>query len=359
MQLFIIHIAHKIESITDLNKIDKSLLNDNEKKAFSFLEFWFLNNDFTFQSSGSTGSPKQFTFTKEELIWSATQTNTYLKLTEKPQHFFICLDINLVAGAMLLARAILLNAAITIVNPSSIPFEFLEQNHPYTFASLVPMQLQSILNTANGEKILNQFENILLGGAPASNSLIKQCANLKVHIWATYGMTETLSHIALRNLKTEDAFKLLPNNEIELSQENTLKIRNFITKNQWLQTNDLVEIANEGFYILGRIDFVINTGGFKVNSLKVEEEIAEYFKSKNIIPFPYFIGSLPHEILGEKLVLFIEESNKMDINFENLKSYLNGALKHYEIPKKIQIVPKFYYTNSLKIDRIKTINYLK
>ncbi|MFZ4796024.1 MAG: AMP-binding protein [Bacteroidia bacterium] len=359
MHLFIEHIAHKIESIADLNKIDKSLLNDNEKKAFSFLENWFLNNEFTFQSSGSTGVPKQFTFTKEELIWSATQTNNYLKLTEKTQHFFICLDINLVAGAMLLARAILLDAAITIIIPSSDPFEDLPDNHPYTFASLVPMQLQSILNIANGEKVLNQFENILLGGAPASNSLIKQCANLKVNIWATYGMTETLSHIALRNLKTDDAFKLLPNNEIALSEENTLKIKNLINKNQWLQTNDLAEITSDGFHILGRIDFVINTGGFKVNALKVENEIAEYLTFKHTPEFPYFVGSLPDEILGEKVVVFIEKVNSQMIDFLLLKTYLKDNLKPYEIPKQIVLLNEFYYTPSQKIDRLKSIKNQK
>jgi O-succinylbenzoic acid--CoA ligase len=177
---------------------------------------------------------------------------------------------------------------------------------------------------------------------------------LKVNIWATYGMTETLSHIALRNLKTEETFKLLPNNEIELSKENTLKIRNFITRNQWLQTNDLAEITPIGFAILGRVDFVINTGGFKVNALSIEEEIAEYFKSKNIVLIPYFIGSLPNEILGEKVVLFIEESNKMDINFEDLKLYLKGFLKHYELPKQMVYVNEFFYTKSQKIDRNKT-----
>ena len=161
MQLFIKHIAHQIESLNDLKKIDKSLLNINEIKAISFLENWFHNKDFVFQSSGSTGVPKQFIFTKEELIWSATQTNNYLSLNKKPPHFFICLDIHLVAGAMLLARAILLNAKVTIINPSSNPFETLSENHPYTFASLVPMQLQSILKTANGIEILNQFKNIL------------------------------------------------------------------------------------------------------------------------------------------------------------------------------------------------------
>lgn len=354
MRLFINHIAHKIESIADLENFDKRLLNDNEKKAFSFFENWFQNNDFTFQSSGSTGVPKQFTFTKQELIWSATQTINYLKLTEKLQHFFICLDTSLVAGAMLLVRAFLLDSSITIANPSSNPFEYLEENHSYTFASLVPMQLQKILQNGQQKKVLNQFENILLGGAPASNSLIKQCTDLKVNIWATYGMTETLSHIALRNLKTESYFKLLPNNEIALSQENTLRIRNLITKNQWLQTNDLAEITKDGFSILGRVDFVINSGGLKVNALKVEEEIANYFTIKSLAPFPYFVGSLPDEYLGEKAVLFIEKQIKEVIDFDDLKSHLSQNLSPFEIPKHIQMVNQFYYTESQKIDRFKS-----
>lgn len=359
MQLFIDHNAYKIESIADLENFDKSLLNDNEKKAFSFLGIWFRNNSFTFQSSGSTGSPKQFTFTKEELIWSATQTNTYLKLTEKPQYFFICLDINLVAGAMLLARAILLDASITIVNPTSNPFEFLSENHSYTFASLVPMQLQKILQNVQQKKVINQFENILLGGAPASNSLVLQCANLKVNIWATYGMTETLSHIALRNLKTEETFKLLPNNEIELSEEKTLKIRNTITKNQWLQTNDLAEITPNGFTILGRVDFVINSGGFKVNPLKVEDEIAAYFEYNKLVLIPYFIGSMPDEILGEKVVMFIEKLHENRLDFIELKTYLATFLKAYELPKQVVLLNEIYYTKSQKIDRIKSSQLVK
>ncbi len=354
MRLFINHIAYKIESLTDLNLIDKSLLNDNEKKAFSFIEKWFTNQDFNFQSSGSTGVPKQFVFTKEEITWSATQTINYLNLNQEKQHFYICLDISLVAGAMLLARAILLKADITIVNPTGNPFATLTQNHPYTFCSLVPMQLQQIVSNDYEKKILNLFKNILLGGAPASNSLISQCADLKPNIWATYGMTETLSHIALHNLKTESYFKLLPNNEIALSQENTLKIRNKITKNQWLQTNDFVEIIDDEFAVLGRIDFVINSGGLKVNALKVEDEISNYFTEQNILPFPYFIGSLPDEFLGEKVVLFIEKQNKDSVNFDDLKSYLLKNLKHYEIPKQFQIVDEFYYTPSQKIDRNKS-----
>lgn len=354
MQLFINHIAHKIESLKDLNLIDKSLLNDNEKKAFSFIENWFTDKNFNFQSSGSTGVPKQFLFSKLEIIWSATQTINYLNLNQEKQHFFICLDTSLVAGAMLLARAILLEADITIVNPSGNPLASLPQDHPYTFCSLVPMQLQQIVSNDYEKKVLNQFKNILLGGAPSSNSLILKCADLEPNIWATYGMTETLSHIALRNLKTESYFKLLPNNEIELSQENTLKIKNRITKNQWLLTNDLVEITADGFSVLGRTDFVINSGGLKVNALKVEDEISNYFTAKNISNFPYFIGSIPDLILGEKVVLIIEEKHSDLINYNDLKVYLSYNLKAFEIPKQIITVKEFYYTTSQKIDRNKS-----
>ena len=215
--------------------------------------------------------------------------------------------------------------------------------------------MQSILSTQNGEKILNQFDNILLGGAPASISLIKQCANLKVNIWATYGMTETLSHIALRNLKTQNSFQLLPNNEIALSKENTLKIKNIITKNQWLQTNDLAAINSNGFSVLGRIDFIINSGGFKVNALEIENEIAAYLTLKKIPEFPYFVGSLPDKILGEKAVIYLEKAHSKMFEFSLLKSYLKDHLKPYEIPKQIVFVNEFYYTQSQKIDRLKTI----
>lgn len=351
MRLFVNQIPYQIESLDDLNLIDKSALNDNQIKAIHFFEKWFQDQDFIFQSSGSTGVPKQFVFNKKELIWSATQTINYLELNKKPQHFYVCLDTNLVAGAMLLARAILLKADITIVNPSSNPLENVPSNHEFTFISLVPMQLQFIVNHSDSKKILNRFENVLLGGAPATNALKQQCSDLEAAIWETYGMTETLSHIALRNIKSTAGFVLLPNNEIAICKTNTLKIKNLATKHKWLITNDLVEINQNHFYILGRIDFVINSGGKKINPIKVESEIENYFTYKNIKPFPFFIGSLPDTYLGQKVVLFIEQKNEEKITYQELKTYLQKFLQPFEIPKEIHSLPQFYYTKSQKIDR--------
>lgn len=356
MRLFTNNIIHKVDTLNDFNNIDKTLLNENEVKAFTFIEKWFKNEVFVFQSSGSTGAPKQFIFNKDELIWSATQTIDYLGLKKKPQHFFICLDINLVGGAMLLARAILLNADITIVNPSSNPLDKLPINHPYTFVSLVPMQLQHAINQSYSKSVLNGFKNVLLGGAPTSQALKQQCTDFKINIWETYGMTETLSHIALRNIKSTSGFVLLPNNEIDLSEFQTLKVKNKITQKKWLVTNDLAEITTNGFNILGRADFVINTGGKKVNPIKVESQIENYLRHQHIESFPFFIGSLPDIYLGQKVVMFVENKNQNKVNYLHLKNYLQGYLNTFEIPKEIYSLTTFYYTPSQKIDRNKTIS---
>lgn len=354
MRLFIQGAPFTIESEKDLEMLDVSLLNSNEMKAYTFLKSWFKNDIFTFNSSGTTGVPKPFQFTKEEIQWSANQTINYLKLEKTPQHFYICLDINVVAGAMLLARSIVLQADVSIVVPCANPFESVLKGHPYTFTSLVPLQLQQTLQTDQGKEVLNLFAHILVGGAPIAETLAQKASQLEAQVWATYGMTETLSHIALRNLRNEQEFKLLPGNQITYTENQTIQIKNQLTQNQWLKTNDLVEISETGFVVLGRLDFVVNTGGYKVNVLKVEECIETFLVSKQLQTNNFFVGSIPDDALGEKLVLFLGEKKFEKFTIEELKQYLSTRLKKYEIPKQIITVSTFYYTTSQKVDRVKT-----
>jgi o-succinylbenzoate---CoA ligase len=354
MRLFIQGVPFSIQSENDLEMLDVSVFNSNEKKAYLFLKSWFKNDIFTFNSSGSTGEPKPFQFTKEEIQWSANQTINYLKLDKTHQHFYICLDVNMVAGAMLLARSIVLHADVSIVVPSANPFEGVLKDHPYTFTSLVPLQFQQTLETNQGSEVLNQFEHILIGGAPIAEIVARKASQLEAQVWATYGMTETLSHIALRNLKSEQEFKLLSGNQIAYTENYTIQIKNPLTQNQWLKTNDLVEISETGFVVLGRLDFVVNTGGYKVNVLKVEECIEVFFVSKQMETNKFFVGSIPDDALGERLVLFLEEKMVEKPQLEELKGYLGTRLKKHEIPKQIITVSTFYYTISQKLDRAKT-----
>lgn len=359
MRLFINHIPVVIESLNDLKAIDTTRLNNNQLKAFFFIEKWYKDEPYTFHSSGSTGIPKAFTFTKADVIWSATQTIEYLNLADAKHHFFICLDIGLVAGAMLLARAILLDADITIVNPSSNPFQAIDKDHSYTITSLVPMQIQLILAEANGTSVLNRFKHILLGGAPIHAQLNVAIKQLNCEVWHTYGMTETLSHIALRNIKRETEFHLLPDNFIAIDERHCLKIKNIITKNQWLQTNDIVTINQQTFVVVGRYDFIINSGGFKVNALKVEEEILIYFNQQQIQNVLFFVSSVPDDLLGQKVVLVVKQGTFTKAMFESLQAALKQVLHPYEVPKEIREVPRFFYTLSQKLDRNKVMLQIK
>lgn len=353
MRLFIDHIPFVIESLDDLKSIDTSRLNNNQLKAFFFLEKWYREEPFTFHSSGSTGIPKAFTFSKADVTWSATQTIEYLNLTNHKHHFFICLDIGLVAGAMLLARAILLHADVTIITPGSNPFTAIAENHTYTITSLVPMQMQVILAEVNGAAILNKFKHILLGGAPIHAQLNETMKQLDCEVWHTYGMTETLSHIALRNIKREEEFHLLPNNFIATDERHCLKVRNTITGNSWLQTNDIVNINGQTFVVIGRYDFIINSGAFKVNALKVEEEILIYLNRQQIQNPLFFVSSVPDDLLGQKVVLVTKQGTFTKPVFENLQAALKQILHPYEVPKEMIEVPQFFYTLSQKLDRNK------
>lgn len=357
MRLFLNHIPFVVESLNDLKTIDTTRLNNNQLKAFFFIEKWYKEEPFTFHSSGSTGIPKAFTFTKAEVSWSATQTIEYLNLADEKQHFFICLDIGLVAGAMLLARAVLLNADITVINPISNPFLEIDINHPYTISSLVPMQMQVILAEANGINKLNKFKHILLGGAPIHAGLNTAIQQLHCEVWHTYGMTETLSHIGLRNIRCETAFRLLPNNFIATDERHCLKVKNIITRNNWLQTNDIVDIDinRQTFLVIGRYDFIINSGAFKVNALKVEEEILIYFNQQQIQNELFFVSSVPDDLLGQKVVLVVKQGAFTKAMFESLQAALKKVLHPYEVPKEMIEVPRFFYTLSQKLDRNKVM----
>jgi O-succinylbenzoic acid--CoA ligase len=358
MEIVCSHGDYLINTIADLKSIPLELLNENEVKAIKFIEKWLKDESFVFKSSGSTGKPKIFEFKKSDLIWSAKQTIAYFNLEKSPQHFFICLDCDFVAGAMLLARALVLNAKVSIVNPSSNPFELLNSKHSYTFTSLVPLQVQTILIDKKGVQILNQFKHVLIGGAKVQSNLWEQLKALKCEVCLTYGMTETLSHVALWNIKTDHYFKLLPNNQITTNRKLCLKIKNIITQNKWLQTNDLVEIKTDGFLIKGRIDFVINSGAFKINALNVEDEIFHYLSLKKIESMPFFVGGINDELLGEKAILCLEKKFQHLISFEDLKLFLKKRLKRYEIPKEIVFVNNIFFTKSQKVDRIKTLKKL-
>ncbi|MGB0166649.1 MAG: AMP-binding protein [Luteibaculum sp.] len=293
---------------------------------------WQLEHTISFTTSGSTGNAKHISFPKSAVQQSAEITAKAFELG--PGSLCLCpLHPQYVAGKMMLLRAWHLDLDLWVCNPSN--FTEALKNKSFHFVPLVPAQLESLLNL---EEIIWP-EKILLGGAPLSPSLRRSLGELRAptSIYEGYGMTESLTHLALRQIHPyfEDYFQPLEPFSIEKSPENTLRFKAPHLGDSWINTTDLVAFNDAGgFKILGRADFIINSGGHKINPLEVEALLAELINNR------YFIYGLPDEMLGEKAVLFIEGEEKQ-IDFEMLKSFLSQKTHPYNVPKAICYLPKF------------------
>ena len=290
--------------------------------------------DFSFQTSGSTGVPKIINLSKDQLIQSAETTLSHFSI--KPgARFLLCIHPQFIGGAMQVVRAYVNQGQLDVLAPERI----LDIDHTkYDLVSMVPLQLNKLYKDLKSH--LNDFNHLLIGGATMDPKLEQKIASdtsIITKIYATYGMTETASHIAVRRLGSH-FFKRIGQLMISINDSSCLKIRGLITKNQWLQTQDIVELIDENtFKWLGRQDFMINSGGFKVHPEKIEHHL------KKQTDQPLMITSLPDEVLGQKVVLLLEGALMPTFDYTTLHPY--------EKPKKRLNLKKFIYTKNGKIDR--------
>lgn len=310
----------------------------------AFVDDWnSISDQITVQTSGSTGKPKSITLLKELMIASANATGTFLGL--KPgDTALLCLSPDTIGGKMMLVRSIVLDLQLIVVDVDSSPLKLISKS--IDFAAMVPMQVQKCI-TENPEK-LALLEQLIIGGAPVSEALITQLEGVEANIYHTFGMTETISHIALRKLNhpLEAHFNLLPNIKIQVNEESCLLINAPQLGVLNLQTNDLVElIGSTKFRWLGRKDFVINSGGIKLHPEEIESKLSKS------IQVPFFVSGLQDERLGEKLVLHVEQDSPISIT----KSEFSTILGKHQIPKEIYYYSTFQFTKSGKIDRLATI----
>lgn len=332
--------------------IEMSFLSEFEKKVSEFI-LDFLNDEKTVfvQTSGSTGKPKIYEVDKQKMLNSAKMTCDFLNLNEE-NSALLCLPIEYISGKMMVVRAIKRKLNLKIIEPSSKPLENLEEN--IDFCAMTPLQVENSL-----EKI-HFIKKLIIGGGSVSEtlktkifqSLESQISNPESQIFETYGMTETLSHIALKEIypNPKDYFQILDGISISKDDRGCLKISAPMLNDEELITNDLVEIKNEReFRFLGRIDHVINSGGAKI----FPEELEDLMK-KSISNELVFLG-IPDEKLGQKLVLVIEghEEENLKFNIQNLKFE-----KSFHHPKEIIFVEKIPRTPNGKIDRLKLLENL-
>ncbi|KYG72936.1 AMP-binding protein [Roseivirga echinicomitans] len=342
------------------NSFSKLLLSQESShdqsyiSAAKFINEWRSGKEsFAQNTSGSTGKPKTIYISRSQMIASAKRTAKALNL-DKNISALLCINPEFIGGKMMLVRAMEFEWDLTLVPPSSNPEEHLEDDAKFSFAALVPLQLERMLATEKGRKQLNSIETIIVGGAPISRQLDEDIQSLSAQVFSTYGMTETVSHIALRAMNganKSDFFTVLDGISVEIDERDCLRIRADVTLNEWIQTNDVMELKGSEFKWLGRADFVINSGGIKIHLDQLENQLEQLLDTEVILL------KKSHQQLGETYVAAIV--NKHNRTIEELKSAIDSSLEKYHKPNALFLIDILPRTASGKIDRLALSEQLK
>jgi len=311
-----------------------------------FLQQWLDEKDSVLvKTSGSTGAPKEIQLSKQQMINSAKATGVFFKLPEKTTAL-LCLPSNFIAGKMMLVRAMVLGWDLHIVAPEKDAIT--QYDNDYDFVAMVPYQVHHSL------KSLDKIKKLIIGGGAISEKLNQELQDVNTEVFATYGMTETITHIAVRRInglaKTNE-YTALPNVKFSLNEKDCLVINAPEVSNEEVITNDMVQLNSPTtFEYLGRIDNVINSGGVKLFPEQIEAKLSPHINCS------FIIASENDEVLGERVILILEnESNDISSTISETFQYLNL----YERPKKIYTFSKFPFTETGKIKRSEVIQILK
>ncbi len=350
-----------------LNRLSSSRIRDHydptqgnftpyERQTLAFCQRWLRGDEtFLLHTSGSTGTPKPITLHRQQMEASACLTGAAIGL-QHGDNALVCLNTAYIAGIMMLVRGMVLGLNLTVIPPTRRPLATFGQRAGsqarFQFTALVPLQVQTALQHAGDHEHLNGMKAILIGGAPMSDQLISDLQSLDAICYHTYGMTETVSHVALRQIngeKASDRFVPLSGVELALDGRGCLTITGPMTLGETVVTNDRVELAADGSFVwLGRVDNVINSGGVKVQAEQVERAVQKAFGGKRV-----FVVGLPDEQLGEAVTAFVEWI-PMGFDFEPYEQAVTG-LGAYDRPKKYIYLEKFVETPTGKVDKIATV----
>lgn len=317
------------------------------EKLEAFRKEWVSDTDYVIaHTSGSTGKPKEIHLAKEKMKSSAWRTIRFFGLNLS-SYLYSCVSSDFVGGKMMAVRGWELGCRLEFETPSINPLDGKDfaADEKIDLISVVPSQMLSLLRRPDIRAHISRF---LIGGAQISESLRKGIVDSGVEAWESYGMTETCSHIALRPVTLpQEPFRTLPGVEVSLDDRNCLVI---MVDGDCFVTNDIAEITSDGgFFIKGRIDNVIVTGGKKLNPELTERKLEEWLGHHySIAEGSYAISSLPDEKWGERCVLAVAGNAALP-DIEDLKQ--SGILENWENPKQIVRVQSLPVTPNGKINR--------
>ena len=310
---------------------------------YLFLEKWFdASPVIPFHTSGSTGTPKELVVRKDRMMQSARLTCEFLNL-QAGDTALLCMNLRYIGAMMVVVRSLVAGLNLIVRPASGHPLSDIEE--PLRFAAMVPLQVYNTLRVPEEKARLEQTDILIIGGGAVDDSLEAEMSALPTAVYSTYGMTETLSHIALRRLNGDTASKHyypFPSVELSLSAESTLVIKAPLICGEVLQTNDIACLYPDGsFTIAGRKDNVINSGGIKIQAEEMEKRLRPF------IPVPFVVTSVPDPRLGQALTLLI--AGQVDVR--ELESKLQTVLDAYHRPRHIFMTESIPQTENGKTDR--------
>lgn len=316
-------------------------------------------------TSGSTGSPKRISLSRELVLASARRSVRHFGLTQDSV-IHLMLSPDYIAGKMAVIRALEAGCTLTWEEASSHPLRVANTPERITLLSAVGSQVEGMAELLETGR-LPHIVHLLLGGAPLNSEMRHAAVKLADNVWESYGMTETASHIALRRLNSERpddvlAFAPLPGISVSLDERGCLVVESAETGH--LVTNDLVEMTEDGgFRIIGRADNVIITGGLKVIPEKIEERLRHFLSDKE-----FYLAARPHTKWGNELILIVEVPEGLVERFVECDEFLCGAtplsqilkneFKPHERPRQVLLVPQLERTSTGKLKRRKLLTLI-
>ena len=323
--------------------MDNSRIIGYTKEAEDFIERWYDPSEYiSANTSGSTGAPKEIHLLKSDMIISAKATNAFFGINSSSE-LALPLSISYIAGKMMIVRSLIAGCKLHIVKPNLDPLKDLPDDMLFNLFPIVPAQISGLLSHKN---LCDRLQNIIVGGAPTTPQQEKQLSAIGIPVYATYGMTETASHVALRRIGVDDYYKALPGIEFDVDSRSCLVIKSEDASYHRIVTNDCVSLISPNrFRWLGRVDNVINTGGIKVYPEAIEKKLYALMGNR-----AFYISSRPSEKWGSEIILYVEGT---DFDKEEFRAKESEILDQKLIPKDIITVEKFERTESGKIIRRK------
>ena len=309
-----------------------------------FIDQWNDSSEWVeAHTSGSTGTPKKIKLLKSDMQRSARSTNARFGITDSSV-LASALSADYIAGKMMIVRAMEASCRLIMAKPALALPDFAGET--IDLLAVVPAQCSNLMENGSFN---GRVRNLIVGGAPVSPELEKEVSLMPWRTFATYGMTETCSHVALREFGS-DTYRAMPGISFEVDERSCLVINAPDFSFGRIVTNDVVSLRDSNsFQWLGRFDNVINSGGVKFYPEQLERLLHGH------IPYPFFLTSAPHPRWGECVVMAVEapvhNSESAAETQEHLLEICREYLPRYAVPKRVVFLPSLPRTSNGKVKR--------